>query len=84
MINNVIELIGNTPLIKLNKITKDLPCKVFVKVESFNEIEVMFDYANDVVKEMSLASTGDSIVVVAGLPIGVKGNTNLIRVITIS
>ena len=55
-----------------------------VKVESFNEIEVMFDYANDVVKEMSLASTGDSIVVVAGLPIGVKGNTNLIRVITIS
>ena len=55
-----------------------------VKVESFNEIEVMFDYANDVVKQMSLASTGDSIVVVAGLPIGVKGNTNLIRVITIS
>ncbi len=55
-----------------------------VKVESFNEIEVMFDYANDVVKEMSLASTGDSIVVVAGLPIGVKGNTNLIRVITIA
>ena len=34
--NNILETIGNTPLIKLNKITKDLPCEVFVKVESFN------------------------------------------------
>ena len=34
--NNILETIGNTPLIKLNKITKDLPCEVFAKVESFN------------------------------------------------
>ena len=34
--NSFTKLIGNTPLIKLNKITKDLPCEVFVKVESFN------------------------------------------------
>jgi len=34
--NNILETIGNTPLIKLNKITKSLNPDVFVKVESFN------------------------------------------------
>lgn len=33
---NILETIGNTPLIKLNKITKDLPCTVLAKVEYFN------------------------------------------------
>ncbi|GAC1381690.1 MAG: pyridoxal-phosphate dependent enzyme [Ginsengibacter sp.] len=35
-LNNVLETIGNTPLIKLNKITKSLPCTVLAKVEYFN------------------------------------------------
>ena len=35
-LNNVLETIGNTPLIKLNRITKDLPCTVLAKVEYFN------------------------------------------------
>ena len=34
--NNIIETIGNTPLISLNKITKNLPCKVYAKYETFN------------------------------------------------
>lgn len=34
--NNILETIGNTPLIRLNKITKDLPCDVYAKVEYFN------------------------------------------------
>jgi cystathionine beta-synthase len=34
--NNILETIGNTPLIKLNKITKQLPCTVLAKVEYFN------------------------------------------------
>ncbi len=34
--NNILETIGNTPLIRLNKITKDLPCEVYAKVEYFN------------------------------------------------
>jgi len=34
--NNILETIGNTPLVRLNKITKDLPCDVFAKVEYFN------------------------------------------------
>lgn len=34
--NNILETIGNTPLVKLNKITSDLPCTVLAKVETFN------------------------------------------------
>ena len=34
--NNILETIGNTPLIKLNKIAKNLPCTVLAKVEYFN------------------------------------------------
>jgi cystathionine beta-synthase len=34
--NNVLETIGNTPMIKLNRITHELPCEVYAKVESYN------------------------------------------------
>jgi cystathionine beta-synthase len=34
--NNILETIGNTPLIRLNRITKELPCEVFAKVDYFN------------------------------------------------
>jgi cystathionine beta-synthase len=34
--NNILETIGHTPLIRLNRITQILPCPVFAKVEYFN------------------------------------------------
>ena len=34
--NNILETIGNTPLIRLNKITRALPCLVAAKVDYFN------------------------------------------------
>ena len=34
--NNILELIGNTPLVKLNKITENLTGNFYAKVESFN------------------------------------------------
>ena len=34
--NNILETIGNTPLIKINQLTKDLPCLVLSKYETFN------------------------------------------------
>ena len=34
--NNILETIGNTPLIRLNRITKELPCEVLAKVDYFN------------------------------------------------
>lgn len=30
------ETIGHTPLVRLNKIVKDLPCEVYAKIETFN------------------------------------------------
>ena len=33
---NILETIGNTPLVRLNKITADVPGLVLAKVESFN------------------------------------------------
>ncbi len=34
--NNILETIGNTPLIRLNKITRSFPCEVVAKVDYFN------------------------------------------------
>ncbi len=33
---NILETIGHTPLVRINKITADLPCLVLAKVETFN------------------------------------------------
>ena len=34
--NNILEVIGNTPLVKINRITKDIPAMVLAKVETYN------------------------------------------------
>lgn len=34
--NSIIDTIGNTPIVRLNHITKHLPCPVYVKIESGN------------------------------------------------
>ena len=34
--NTILETIGNTPLVKLNRLTTDLPCLVLAKCETFN------------------------------------------------
>jgi len=34
--DNILQTIGNTPLVKLNKVVADLPCTVYAKVETFN------------------------------------------------
>jgi cysteine synthase A len=34
--NNIIETIGNTPLVRLNKITEGIAPNIFVKIEAFN------------------------------------------------
>ncbi len=33
---NILETIGNTPLVQINKLTSDLPCMVLAKYETFN------------------------------------------------
>ncbi len=34
--DNILETIGNTPLVKLHKVVADFPCPVYAKVETFN------------------------------------------------
>jgi cystathionine beta-synthase len=34
--NNILECVGNTPLVKLNNLTKDFKCTVLAKMENFN------------------------------------------------
>ncbi len=34
--NSVLETIGNTPMVKLNKVIDDIPCMVLGKIETFN------------------------------------------------
>ena len=35
-VNSMLEVIGNTPVLKLNKVAKDVPANVFVKLEYLN------------------------------------------------
>src|SRR6202043_948055 len=34
--NNILETVGNTPLVKINQITKDIKGTVLAKIETFN------------------------------------------------
>src|SRR6185312_5375688 len=34
--NNILETIGNTPMVKLNKVTTDIPATVLAKIETTN------------------------------------------------
>lgn len=34
--DNILGLIGNTPLVKLNEVTKEIPAKVYAKLEAYN------------------------------------------------
>jgi len=40
---NILKTIGNTPLVKLNRLTKGLDAQIFVKVESFNPLSSVKD-----------------------------------------
>jgi cysteine synthase A len=41
--NNIIELIGNTPMIKLNKMSNHLPGNIYAKLEMFNPMSSVKD-----------------------------------------
>ncbi len=48
-----------------------------------SELDTMFSYGSQLSKNLGYAKDDDTIVVVAGLPVGLTGTTNLLRVITI-
>ncbi|MDP7422719.1 MAG: pyridoxal-phosphate dependent enzyme, partial [bacterium] len=41
--NNITELIGNTPLVKLNRLNDGLPGQIALKLESFNPMSSVKD-----------------------------------------
>lgn len=51
--------------------------------ERLTELDQMFDYGAKLAKETGFAKDADTVVLVAGVPIGLSGSTNLLRVIKI-
>ena len=64
--NNVLELIGNTPLIKLNKITNGIEGNFYAKVEAFNPGHSTKDrialYIIEQAEKQGIISPGDTII----------------------
>jgi cystathionine beta-synthase len=64
--NNVLELIGSTPLIKLNRITADFPGNFYAKVEAFNPGHSSKDrialYIIEQAEKKGILSPGDTII----------------------
>ncbi|GGG80940.1 cysteine synthase A [Corynebacterium pelargi] len=64
--NDILETIGNTPLVRLNRLSKDLPGNVLVKIESFNPANSVKDRIGkaiiDAAEESGELSPGGTIV----------------------
>ena len=64
--NNVLELIGNTPLIKLNKVTENIEGNFYAKVEAFNPGHSTKDrialYIIEEAERQGILSPGDTII----------------------
>ena len=64
--NNVLDLIGNTPIIKLNKVTKNLKGNFYAKVEAFNPGHSTKDrialYIIEEAERTGILSPGDTII----------------------
>lgn len=65
-VNNITDLIGNTPVVRLNKIVPENAADVFVKLEMFNPTKSVKDRAaNNMIKmaeEQGLIQPGDTII----------------------
>lgn len=82
-IENILQTIGNTPLVKLNKLAKDLNPNIFLKLEYFNPsgsvkdriaLEIIEDAERDgrlrpggIIVEATTGNTGISLALVANL-----------------
>ncbi|HEY8920400.1 MAG TPA: pyridoxal-phosphate dependent enzyme [Chitinophaga sp.] len=73
--NNILETIGHTPLVKLNRVTAALPCPVMAKVEFFNPGNSIKDRMAvkmvEVAEQQGLLKPGGTIIE------GTSGNTGM-------
>ena len=64
--NNILELIGNTPLIKLNRVTENIEGNFYAKVEAFNPGHSTKDrialYIINEAERRGILSPGDTII----------------------
>lgn len=51
-----------------------------IHLEEKNEIFDLFDHAVETAQKRELLSSGDTVVLTAGVPLGVSGNTNILKV----
>lgn len=54
-----------------------------IKVEDLRNTDMMIEMAEKTLRDNHLVSPGDIIVIIAGVPLGVKGNTNTMKIHTI-
>lgn len=73
--NSILETIGNTPLIKLNKVTADFPCPVYAKVDYFNPGNSIKDRM--AVKMLDVAEAEGKIKPGGTIIEGTSGNTGM-------
>lgn len=73
--NNILQTIGNTPLIKINNITRHLPCTVLAKVEYFNPGNSIKDRM--AVKMLEVAEAEGKIKPGGTIIEGTSGNTGM-------
>lgn len=73
--DNVLQAIGNTPLIRLNSVTADLPCPVYAKVDFFNPGNSIKDRM--AVKMLDIAEQEGKIKPGGTIIEGTSGNTGM-------
>jgi pyruvate kinase len=50
-----------------------------ILVKNISNTDEMISYSENILKENKMVEKGDVIVIIAGVPLGVKGSTNLIK-----
>ncbi|MCB9065995.1 MAG: pyridoxal-phosphate dependent enzyme [Chitinophagales bacterium] len=73
--DNILQTIGNTPLIKLNKVVADFPCPVYAKVDYFNPGNSIKDRM--AVKMLDVAEAEGKIKPGGTIIEGTSGNTGM-------
>ena len=73
--DNILQTIGNTPLVRLHRVVADLPCKVYAKVETFNPGNSIKDRM--AVKMLEVAERDGKIKPGGTIIEGTSGNTGM-------
>ena len=56
---------------------------IIIKIEKKDSTDELFHTAVEEAKKAGLVQTGDIVVITAGVPVGVAGNTNMIQVVEV-